>query len=151
MLLWGCPYKSNVALGKAEELVQKRMMGSWVPEIQAKKENPDYYVIEEYDSVRYAIEHVQYNSEESEYTSKNYIGHTTSINGFMFMNMVESGTNEYLLHRIDYVPVGLVLYEVTDNIDEQFDSPEKMQEFFKKNMRLSFFYNKDEVTLVKKP
>jgi hypothetical protein len=66
------------------------------------------------------------------------------------MNMVESGTKEYLMHRIDFVPAGLVLYQVTDNIDEKFDSVEKMRAFFQKNMRLSFFYNKDEVSLVKK-
>ena len=151
ILLWGCPYKSNVALGDAIEKTQQRMMGSWVPEDEVAYENPSYYTIDAYDTTRYAIEHFQYNKDEAGYTSKNYVGHTTYLDGLMFMNMVESGTKEYLMHRIDFVPAGLVLYQVTDNIDEKFDSSEKMREFFQKNMRLSFFYNKEEVSLVKKP
>ena len=126
-------------------------MGSWVPESESNHKNPSYYAIEAYDSTRYAVEHFQYNKDDSAYTSKNYVGHTTMLDGVMFMNLVESGTKEYLLHRIDYVPDGMVLYQVTDNIDEKFITSEKMQEFFKKHLRTSFFYNNDEVTLVKKP
>jgi hypothetical protein len=150
ILLWGCPYKSHVAVGDAIEKTQQQMMGFWVPEGEVTSENPSYYVIEAYDSTHYAIEHFQFNKDEDGYTSKNYVAHTTYIDGLMFMNMVESGTKEYLMHRIDFVPAGLVLYQVTDNIDEKFDSVEKMRAFFQKNMRLSFFYNKDEVSLVKK-
>lgn len=151
VLLWGCPYKSQVALGNAVEKTQQRIIGSWVTEIQAAKETPDYYVVKANDSVHYAIEYFQFNKEDEVYTSKNYIGHTTTIHGFMFMNLMETSSKEYLLHRIDYVPTGLVLYEVTNNIDEKFDSSEKMRAFFEKNMRHSFFYSKDEVSLVRKP
>lgn len=151
ILLWGCPYRSQIALGDAVEKTQQRVLGSWVAETQAAKETPDYYVVKANDSVNYAIEYFQYNKEEKAYTSKNYIGHSTTISGFMFMNLMETGSKEYLLYRIDFVPNGLVLYEVTDNIDEKFNSSEKMYAFFEKNMRHSFFYSKDEVPLVRKP
>jgi len=151
ILLWGCPYKSQVALGSAVEKISSEYIGSWMPETETAKENPSYYIISKYDSVKYAIEHSQYNDEEKGYSTKNYIGHTTSIDGFVFMHLVESGTKEFLLHRLVLTPSGMMLYEVTDNIDEQFDSSEKMREFFKQNMRLSFFYNRDEVVLVRKP
>ena len=151
ILLWGCPYKSQIALGDPIEKTQQRLLGLWVAQTQAAKENADYYEVKANDSVHYAIEHFQYNKEEGVYSSKNYIAHSTTINGFMFMNILETGSKEYLLHRIDYVPNGLVLYEVTDNIDEKFDSSEKMRAFFEKNMRHSFFYSKDEVSLVRKP
>lgn len=150
-LLWGCPYKSDTALGDAVEKTQLRLMGNWVPEPEANHTKPSYYSIDSYDSTHYAIEHFQYNKDDSAYTSKNYIGHTTTLDGVMFMNVIESGTKEYLLHRIDYVPNGIVLYEVTDNIDEKFITSEKMQAFFKEHLRTSFFYNNDEVRLVKKP
>jgi hypothetical protein len=64
--------------------------------------------------------------------------------------MQESGTKKYLLHRIDLVPSGLKLFEVTDNIDEKFESSDEMEAFFRQNMKLSFFYTKDEVSLVRK-
>ncbi len=151
ILLWGCPYKSPVALGPAVEKVQSEYIGSWVSETDVVSTNPSYYVIAKYDSVRYSIEHSQYNDEEKGYSTKSYVAHTTSIDGFVFMHLVESGTEEFLLHRLVLTPSGMTLFEVTDNIDEQFDSSEKMREFFKQNMRLSFFYNREEVVLVRKP
>jgi hypothetical protein len=33
---------------------------------------------------------------------------------------------------------------VTDNITEEFATPEELKAFIKKNMELSFFYNKDD-------
>jgi hypothetical protein len=66
------------------------------------------------------------------------------------MNLVGSGSKEYLIHRIDLIPGGFKLFEVTENIDEKFESTEEMRKFFIENMKSSFFYTKDEVTLLKK-
>ncbi len=151
VMLWGCPYKSSVPLGEAVEKVRPEYLGNWIPENEATIENPAYYSIEKYDSVRYTIADYKYNNEEKDYTVKNYIVHTTSMDGLVFLNMQESGTREYLMLRLDLVPSGLVMYEVTDNIDERFDTSAEMQKFFKENMKLSFFYNKDEVNLIRKP
>lgn len=151
VLLWGCPYKSPIALSNPVEKVQQRVLGTWVTEAQATMENPDYYVVKANDSVHYAIEYFQFNKTEDSYASKNYIAHTTSVSGFVFLNIIETGSNEYLLHRLTYTPTGLVIQEVTDNIDERFDSQEKMRAFFEQNMRHSFFYSKDEISLVRLP
>jgi hypothetical protein len=150
MMLWGCPYKSVVPLAPPVELIRAEYIGSWVPENEIHSEHPAYYTISKFDSVRFAIEHFRYNEDDKEYTIKNYIGHTTSLDGLVFLNMQESGTKEYLLHRIDLVPSGLKLFEVTDNIDEKFESSDEMEAFFRQNMKLSFFYTKDEVSLVRK-
>ena len=56
---------------------------------------------------------------------------------------------KFYLHKVDLSDDRFVLYEVTDNIDEKFDSSEKLKAFVKKHMHLSFFYNKDEVTYYK--
>ncbi len=150
ILLWGCPYTSIVPLGKPVELIRPELIGSWMPENELTQENPAYYTIEKFDSVRYAIAHYQYNADAEDYSIKNYVAHTTSLGGLLFLNMNESGTQQYSLHRIDLVPSGLVLFEVTDNIDEQFETSAEMQAFFLKNMHLSFFYSKDEVSLIRK-
>jgi hypothetical protein len=150
ILLWGCPYTSIVPLGKPIELIRPELIGSWMPENELNQENPTYYTIEKFDTVRYAIAHYQYNADAKDYSIKNYVAHTTSLEGLLFLNMNESGTQQYSLHRIDLVPSGFNLFEVTDNIDEKFETSADMQEFFIKNMRLSFFYNKDEVSLIRK-
>lgn len=150
MLFWGCPYSSLVPLGSAVEKIRPELIGSWVSDGEVNLEHPSYYTIAKYDSVRYEVAHFQFQDESKEYSAKNYIGHTTYLDGLLFMNMVESGTKEYLLHRMDITPTGFKLYEVTDNIDEKFESTADMQAFFKKHMRLSFFYNRDEVNLIRK-
>lgn len=150
ILFWGCPYSSQVPLGAAVEKIRPELIGSWVPDGEANSEHPTYYTIAKYDSVRYDVVHFQFQDESQEYSPKNYVGHTTYLDGFLFMNLVESGTKEYLLHRMDLTPTGFKLFEVTDNIDEKFESSADMQAFFKKNMKLSFFYNKDEVNLIRK-
>jgi hypothetical protein len=150
ILFWGCPYSSQVALGPAIEKLRPELIGSWIPEGETGLEHPSYYTISKYDSVRYAVTHHQFQDDSKEYSTKDYVGHTSYFDGFLFMNLVESGTEEYLIHRIDLTPNGFKLFEVTDNIDERFDSSADMQAFFKKNMRASFFYNKDEVSLIRK-
>lgn len=59
ILLWGCPYTSIVPLGKPVELIRPELIGSWIPENELTQENPAYYTIEKFDSVRYAIAHYQ--------------------------------------------------------------------------------------------
>jgi virulence-associated protein VagC len=43
----------------------------------------------------------------------------------------------------------LTLAPVTENIDEKFASSEEIKAFFKKNMAMSFFFDKDEDVYIK--
>ncbi|MBI1286792.1 MAG: hypothetical protein GC178_04360 [Flavobacteriales bacterium] len=148
--LWGCPYKSKVALTDAVEKVDTNLLGKWIPENMLEKESPEYYVLNKRDSLHYDVEHYQYDDENKEYNLKQYVGHTTRLDAILFMNLQESGSKEFLLYRLDVLPgMSMTMYEVTDNIDEQFTDPKQMREFFKKYMNLSFFYNKDSVKLIR--
>ncbi|MFM1876211.1 MAG: hypothetical protein RL266_1948 [Bacteroidota bacterium] len=150
IVLWGCPYKSSVPLSEATENVNKQMLGRWVPQGMEDKENPEYYLIEQRDTLHYDVAHYLYSDEGKEYSVKNYVGHTTRLENILFMNLQESGTKEYLIYRLDLSDGTMTKYEVTNNIDEQFNDSQKLREFVQKYMRLSFFYNADEVELVRK-
>ncbi len=151
VLLWGCPYQSQVPLGEATEKLNPQVIGTWLPRTEVEKQNPEYYVIEKRDSLHYRIDHHQYNENEQGYITKNYIGWTTRIDNLLFMNVQESGTNQFYLHRLDVMGDDLmILWQVTSNIDEKFTDSKAMHEFFRKHMKLSFFYNSDEVELVRK-
>lgn len=152
IVLWGCPYKSSVPLSKASEYVNKQVLGKWIPKTQSLKENPEYYLIEKRDSVHYDVEHFQYNDKEGGYASKNYICWSTNIDGYMFLNVQESGQTEITLHRLDVRSDELmILSEVTSNIDEKFDNSADMYEFFDKYKSLSFFYTAETVKLIPFP
>ena len=150
-ILWGCPYKSSIPLSEAKEVVNKQVLGTWYPKHEVNKQNPEYYSIEAKDSLHYDIQHFQYNDKDSTYSIKEYSAWTTRIDNILFMNVKNSEKNEFYLHRLDVMGDELmVLYQVTSNIDEKFDDAEKMREFFQKHMKLSFFYQTDEVNLVKR-
>ena len=149
--LWGCPYKSPVPLAEATESVNKQVLGDWMSRHEGSKENPEYYNIEMRDTLHYDIRHFQYNENEDGYALKEYVGWTTRIDNINFMNIQESGQTDILLFRLDVMGDELMmLYEVTGNIDERFEKSEDLYAFAKKHMGLSFFYNTDEVELIKR-
>jgi len=150
ILLWGCPYKSVIPLGEAKEKIQKDLIGEFVVEEQMTTEHPSYYTLAAIDSLHYDVRNFEYNVNDSSYEVKSFTGHTTLIDTHLFMNLQEQGKKDYLLYRIQFRGNGFTLYEVTENIDEQFTDAEKMREFFNKHKDLSFFYNKDEKFLVRR-
>lgn len=149
ILLWGCPYKSAIPLDEPKEKIQNELIGKFVVEAQLATENPTYYTLEEIDSVHYDVKSFEYNNNDSAYEVKAYSGHTTLLGTHLFMNLQEDGKKDYLLYRLQLNGRGFVMYEVTENIDEQFTDGKKMREFFDKHKNLSFFYNKEDVSLVK--
>lgn len=63
--------------------------------------------------------------------------------------MQQDGKGDYYLYRIDMGNGEFTLFELTDNIDEKFNTSAELKAFVKKNMGLSFFYNKDEERYLK--
>jgi virulence-associated protein VagC len=53
-------------------------------------------------------------------------------------------TKTYYFYKVEMTTSGskLTLAPVTENIDEKFASSEEIKAFFKKNMALSFFFDK---------
>ena len=151
ILLWGCPYKSEIPLDDAKEKIQKDLIGEFVVESQLNTAHPSYYRLAVLDSLHYDVQNFEYNVNDSTYEVKSFTGHTTLLGTHLFMNLQEQGKKDYLLYRIQFRGNGFTLYEVSENIDEQFTDASKMREFFEQYKNLSFFYNKDEVLLVRRP
>lgn len=151
IVLWGCPYQSSVPLSVASEKVNKQVLGTWIPKHEAGKANPEYYVIGKRDSLHYRIDHFQFNENDTSYSVKEYVAWTTRIENILFMNVQETGKPQHYIHRLDVMGDDLmILYQVTANIDEQFKKSDEMKKFFQKHMKVSFFYNSDEVELIRK-
>jgi hypothetical protein len=100
----------------------------------------------------YQVTKMEMNSEDSTYREEPYVSHLSVLKGadnkeYKFLNMKKDGS--FYLHRMDLSEKQFVLYEMTDNVDEKFNSSAELREFVKNNMHLSFFYNKDELTYYK--
>ena len=140
----GCPYASKVPIDKSGAKINKNLLGKWIKATDKEKENPEYFVISEIDPQKYSIVKFEYKTTDSSYKETKYVSHISLIENISFLNMQKGGNGDYYLHKIDMANNEFTLFEVTDNIDEKFGTSAELKAFIKENMRLSFFYNKDE-------
>ena len=148
-LLVACPYKSLVPIDVPNVKVDKSLIGKWVKTSDLESDNPNYYQIEKHDKFLYKMVDNTYNSNDSSYSQETYISHVTEINGVIFMNMQKDGAGDYYLHKITHSGKVLTFIEITENIDEKFNTSEELKVFVTKYMDLSFFYTKEEVQYTK--
>ncbi len=99
------------------------------------------------DGNQYRIEKKSTEDSESEPTT--YIGWLSDVGGTTFINVYEndySTDRTYYFYKVESKSDGekYKFMAVTDNITEEFTTGEDLKAFIKKNMGLSFFYNKDD-------
>lgn len=148
-LLIACPYTSTVPIDVPNVKVDKGMLGKWIKTSDLEEENPNFYEIEKHDKMIYKITDNSYNSSDSTYGQEIYISHITQIENLTFINMQKNGTGDYYLHKVDFNDKVLTFIEVTENIDEKFNTSDELKAFITKYMNLSFFYTKEEVQYTK--
>ncbi len=149
LILTACPYQSSVPISEANQKLDKKLMGKWIKESDMEAENPEYFEIQPVDKFKFNIVKFEYQTSDSTYKETKYLTHITKIDNNVFLNMQENGAGDYFLYKIDLQGDKFVLYEITDNIDEKFNTSAELYDFVKKNMNLSFFYNKDETTYIR--
>ncbi len=143
LLLMGCPYESKISLGSADNSKpDKDLVGKW-----EEKGSDDYSWKCTMDGNQYRIEKKDISGDgDAEPTI--YIGWLTDIAGSPFMNVYEQDYSEdrkYYFYRMEKKSADRIKFKaVTDNITEEFTTAEELKAFVKKNMELSFFYNKDD-------
>ncbi len=148
-VLTACPYQSQVPIDAPNKKVDKKVLGKWIKNSEIEKANPEYFQISAVDDYKYNIVKFEYQSNDSTYKETKYLTHFTYIDDYVFMNMQKDGEGDYYMHRLDMNGDEFMLYEMTDNIDEKFTTSVDFKKFVTQNMKLSFFYNKDEVKYVR--
>lgn len=148
-LFTACPYASKVPIDKANVKVDSKLIGKWVKASDMTKENPKFFEISEIGEFKYNIFENEYNTSDSAYKQTLYVSHITEIEDLKFLNMQKDGQGDYYLHKIEMGSDEFTLFELTDNIDEKYNTSEELKSFVKKHMKLSFFYNKDETKYLK--
>jgi len=142
LVLMGCPYESKVPISSPSVKVDHSLLGQWVKIKDSENEHPDFFEITQLNDMKYKIAKNTFSTTDSAYKAEDYIAHTTKIENTTFLNMERDG--KFYLHKLEQNGNTFKLYEVTDNIDEQFDNSDDLYAFVKQYMKLSFFYNKDE-------
>lgn len=151
----GCPYKTKVNLESSpSEKVESKLLGEY-----EKKGSTTYkYEVTKHDANHYKLKEIK-NSDGK--TTYEYIGYTTTIKGTQFLvtrrtkSYSTDYSNEenpsYYLYKVAYNSAGSVvkLYELSENITEEFESAAELKAFIGKYKDLSFFYEKKALKFYK--
>lgn len=142
MVLMGCPYESKLPLDTADKSKpDKSLCKEW-----DEKDNDDDIWKCELDGNQYKITKKSLESPEEDPTV--YFGWLTQVGEAQFLNVYEQSYEDksYMLWKMVKKGEGdrIKFMAVTDNITEEFTTSEDLKAFVKKNMELSFFYNKDD-------
>lgn len=142
LVFMGCPYESKIPLDTADKSKpDKDFVGKW-----EEKGDDSYSWKCSMDGNQYRIEKKSTEDSESEPTV--YVGWLSDVGGTPFINVYEqdySSDRAYYLYRVDKKSEDRIKFKaVTDNITEEFTTSEELKAFVKKNMEISFFYNKDD-------
>lgn len=145
LMLTACPYTSENPIDKATVKIDDKILGKW----EAKSSSDYAYTVTKKDEFTYAIE--KKSGSSGEITA--YEGFLSVIDNVRFLNVYETNatTKTYYFYKVEMTTSGskLTLAPVTENIDEKFANSEEIKAFFKKNMALSFFFDKDEDVYIK--
>jgi hypothetical protein len=143
MMFMGCPYESKIPLDSADKSKpDKALVGTW-----EEKGSSSYTWKCQMDGNQYRIEKKDADDANDEPTV--YIGWLTEVGGAPFLNVYEndySSDRKYMIYRMEKKGDGdrIKFRAVTDNITETFTTSDELKSFIKKNMELTFFYNKDD-------
>jgi hypothetical protein len=141
LVFMGCPYESKIPLDSADKAKpDKALVGKW-----EEKGSDDYEWKCDLDGNQYRITKTN-TADGGEPTV--YIGFLSDVAGTPFMNVYEQDYSEdrkYMIYRMDKKGEDRIKFKaMTDNVTEEFTTSEEFKTFVKKNMDLSFFYNKDD-------
>lgn len=141
LVFMGCPYESKIPLDSADKAKpDKALVGKW-----EEKGSDDYEWKCDLDGNQYRITKTN-TADGGEPTV--YIGFLSDVAGTPFMNVYEQDYSEdrkYMIYRMEKKGEDRIKFKaMTDNVTEEFTTSEEFKTFVKKNMELSFFYNKDD-------
>jgi len=139
--LTGCPYESSVTIDNPSVKINTKLLGAW-----KDKKNSDIYTVEKHDEFTYGITQSKDNDK--------LLAFVSIVNGVNFLNFWEPGSDapskKYSFYKMEMQTDGsLLLSEITDNITESFTSSDDLKKFISANMKNSYFFGKETVTLVR--
>lgn len=145
LFLYACPYSSDLPIDQPCVPVDQGLLKTWVKVARHPEKMPAFCVVTQLEECKYQIVENVFNRSDSTYLTTRYVGHISMIDSVRFLNLQKDGQGRYFLLRLDIDSVGnLVLFEVTDNMDEVFGSSDELRNFIERHMNLSFFYNRNE-------
>lgn len=140
ILFSACPYSSSVSIDRPSVKIDEKLLGKW----DSKSSTEYIYTVKQLDAMNYRIEKKSINADDV----TEYKAFLSDIDGVRYLNIYEGDLDDktYYFYKLDITASGskVTLLPVTENIDENFETEEELKDFFRKNQKLSFFFDKEE-------
>ena len=139
LMFAGCPYGADVPIDKEPTIpIDKTLLGKW-----ENSSASDYtYYFRADDANTYRISKISSSTGDSTV----YFAFESKIDNVSFINIYEEnefGSKTYYLYKLTKRGTSKIsMEEVTDNIDEKFDTSEELKAYLAKHQHLSFLFNK---------
>ena len=136
VLLWGCPYRSDVPLDSPSVAADPRLVGLWREESAPTSAQ---YVIEADGAFGYKV------AVTGDEGTTVYRAHLTSVGNKTYVNLRDGAdAGSYSLFLLEVADDGkmFTLHPVTENITERFTESADLRAYVAKYQDLSFFFEK---------
>lgn len=136
LMLYGCPYESDVPISQPSVPVNENLLGQWVSEAESYNE----YFVSKVDRMHYKVLQRSITGHTAHYKA-----HLSEIRGVTFLNLYSDSTNTYYLYRINLNTSEdkFSILAVSNKVGEQFNSSPSLYKFVEKNMNLRSFYDNE--------
>ncbi len=149
--LTGCPYETKTPLdAKPAVAVDASLLGRW-----EDREDKDYtYTVSKESAMLYKV--VKAENKTPKEASDTYYAFASKVGNELFLNVYEgyqseSDSKTYKLYKlVQESKERLRLQEVSDGVDEQFETGAELRAFVAKYKDLSFFYGKSDKEMLRK-
>lgn len=151
LFLTGCPYESAVPIDKPVMKYPASILGKWEP----KSSSDELYIITKKDDYTIIISKTKKEMKADD-KPEVYEAFLSDVAGTKFLNLYEKqeeedGSKKFYLYKMEISTSGarLTLSEITENVDEKFESSAALKSFIEKNMMHSFFFGKDDEVYIR--
>ena len=149
--LTGCPYESTVPIDKPTMKYPVSILGKWEP----KSSSDDFYIITKKDDYSIIITKTK-REVKADDKPEVYEAFLSEVAGTKFLNLHEKkeekdGSKTFYLYKLEISTSGarLTLSEITENVDEKFETSAALKSFIEKNMMHSFFFGKEDEVYIR--
>jgi len=147
--LTGCPFDSEIALGDSyNSRIDTILLGSWIgTRIDSDIDTIEFEIIK-FNEHEYLVEYGEYDAKDEVVHLRAF---TTVIDDIKIVNINEIGRKvEYTYYKYRIESNKLIVAFASDEfIKTEFNSPEELSDFFKKNIGKKKFFEQ-EITFYKK-
>lgn len=153
LLLWACPYESDIPVSSPSLPLDEALFGEW-----EQMNSKDYYKISRKTQTTYSVKHFALQG-TGEFEEREYSAFISKVDGVEFLNVHPESDKgfaraggSYLIYKVVFSDKmsKAHLYPLSDYIDEHFTTEAEFRRFIYRHHKLSFFYGTEEVIIQKR-